>query len=49
MIARAEDSLQVTGDVTIATVSALFDAGLKAQKNGNESNGVGDMVVGTKG
>ena len=44
MITRTEDSLQVTGDVTIATVSALFDAGLKARKNGNTSNGVG-MVV----
>lgn len=45
MIARTEDSLQVTGDVTIATVSALFNAGLKSQKNGSTNSGMGDMVV----
>jgi phospholipid transport system transporter-binding protein len=45
VITHADDGLQVTGDVTIATVSALFDAGLKAQKNDKTSNGVGDMGV----
>lgn len=45
MITRTEDRLQVTGNVTIATVSALFSAGLKARENGKASSGMGDMAV----
>jgi len=36
------DRFQVTGNVTIATVSALFSAGLKTNENGKMS---GDVVV----
>lgn len=42
MITLEGDRLQVTGNVTIATVSALFGAGLKTRENGKVS---GDMVV----
>jgi len=42
VITRTGDRLQVTGNVTMATVSALFSAGTNAQKNGKVS---GDMVV----
>ena len=42
MITLEGDRLQVTGDVTIATVSALFSASLKTSEKGKVS---GDMVV----
>lgn len=42
MITRTGDRLQVAGNVTMATVSALFSAGMNTQKNGKVSS---DMVV----
>lgn len=42
MITPTVDRFQVTGNVTIATVSALFSAGLKTNENGKAS---GEMVV----
>lgn len=42
MIERAGDKLQVSGDVTMATVSALFKEGLNLSRNGEAA---GTLVV----
>lgn len=38
MIERAGDKLQVSGDVTMATVSALFKEGLNLSRNGKAAS-----------